>query len=258
MIKKCISYQHLLLMDVLAALPELGEFFVDHVSKCGEISLGEGSLVETHVDSSSLLDYKKNSCCSQSEINATEGPKHMLCRRYEQLFDSYEVESLTTVYQTLYLGVPLHIPMTHERFNELRVFNETFVSLKSKGSQSSAVCANWAGVGGNFATDNSILCVGLVQYFIRHAIRLPVSASESKRLEHIFARVSWYMPHPRESWFHHRTVVVSTDTNNCGPATFLPVSRIHCRCAMIKKTVKFDYGEDSVYVSVLCGSNYCV
>ena len=118
MAKKFITYQHLLLMDVSTALPEeLREFFVDHISKCGEISLGEGSLVQTHVDSSNLLDYKKNSYCVTSEINATEGPMHILYRRYEQLLDCYEVESLTTVYQTLYPGVLLHIPMAHERFH---------------------------------------------------------------------------------------------------------------------------------------------
>ena len=55
--KKFISYQDLLLMDISTALPEeLREFFVDHVTKCGEISLGEGSLVQTHVDSSGLQE----------------------------------------------------------------------------------------------------------------------------------------------------------------------------------------------------------
>ena len=77
---------------------------------------------------------------------------HPLHRRYEQLFDSHEVESITTVYQTLYPGLSLHTPMAHERFHELKVFSEIIVSQKSKGSHSSAVCANWAGVGGNLAT----------------------------------------------------------------------------------------------------------
>ena len=132
-------------------------------------------MVQTHLDSTNLLNYKKNSYCVPSEINATEGPMHIPYRRYEQLLDSYEVESLTIVYQTLYPGVTLHIPMTHERFHELRVFSEMIVSLKSKGNHSSAVCANWAGVRGNLTTNNALLRVGLVYYFI-HAIRLPLSA----------------------------------------------------------------------------------
>ena len=141
MAKKFISYQHLLLIDVSTALPE--EFFMAHVGKCGELSLGEGSLIQRHMDSSDLLNYKKISLCIPSEINATHGPMY---RRYERLFDSSEVESLTKVYQALYPCVALpHIPMVHEIFHELKLFNETIVSSKFKGNHSSTVCANWAG-----------------------------------------------------------------------------------------------------------------
>ena len=49
------------------------------------------------MDSSDLLEYKKNSVCILSQINATEGPMHMLYGRYEGLFYSDEVESITSV-----------------------------------------------------------------------------------------------------------------------------------------------------------------
>ena len=238
---------------------EIREFFMAHVGKCGEISLGEGSLIQTHVDSSDLLNYKKSSFCIPSEINATEGPMYTLYRRYERLFDSSEVESLTKVYQALYPCVALpHIPMVHEIFHELKVFNETIVSSKSKGNHSSAVCANWAGVGGNLATTNAVVRVGLIQSFIRHTIRFPVSPTESKKLVHMFARVFWYKSHPRENWFHHRALVLSPDMNSYGPATFLPISRIRCRCGIANKTVKFDYGKDTVNIAIMCGANYSV
>ena len=46
MANKFISYQHLLLMDISTALPEeIRYFFEDHVTKCGDISLGVGTLV---------------------------------------------------------------------------------------------------------------------------------------------------------------------------------------------------------------------
>ena len=257
MAKKFISYQHLFLTDVSSALPEeIREFFDDHVSKCKDISVGEGSLLQTHVDSSDLLEYKKSSICIPSHVNATEGPMHILYRRYEGLFNPDEVESLGTVYQALYPDITFdHIPMVYESVRELRVFNETIVSSKSKGNYSSAVCANWAGVGGSLATNISVLRVGLIQYFIRHAIRHPVS---TKKTSHIFARVFWYKPHLRENWFHHRALVLSPDMNVCGPATFLPVARICCRCAIVHKTVQFDYGEDNVIIAILCGANYSV
>ena len=48
--------------------------------------------------------------------------------------------------------------------------------------------------------------------------------------------------------------------NKCGPATFLPISRIRCPCAIIDKPVKFEYGEDNVtiLIAILCGANYSV
>ena len=48
-------------MDVSTTLPQ--EFFEVQVGKCGEISLGEGSLEQCHVDSLSLLDFKGNANC---------------------------------------------------------------------------------------------------------------------------------------------------------------------------------------------------
>ena len=60
MAKKFISYQHLLLMDISSALPEeMRDFFEDHVTKCEDVSLGEGSLIQTHVDSSDLLELRR-------------------------------------------------------------------------------------------------------------------------------------------------------------------------------------------------------
>jgi len=58
MAKKFLSYQHLLLMDVSATLPaEIQEFFENNITKCSDISVGDGSLMQTHVDGSDLLNY---------------------------------------------------------------------------------------------------------------------------------------------------------------------------------------------------------
>ncbi len=65
-------------------------------------------------------------------------------------FSSTEVESLRSVYRKLYPGMVInHIPMVHERFYDLKVFHEKFLSARAKGSHSSAVCAYWAGLNGN-------------------------------------------------------------------------------------------------------------
>ena len=256
MVKKFLSYQQILLMDLPSALPlELREFFEDHVCKCMSLNAGEGSVMQTHVDSSSLLQYKKNSLCALASIDATESAMHALYRRYEGIFDSDEIHCLTCVYQTLYPGRQLkHIPMMHEKFQELQIFNEVVSSSRARGSHSSAICANWAGIGGSLTTNNTVLRVGIVQHFIRHAVQLDADS----KIYHIFARVFWFKNHPRENWFNSRTYVLSPDLIKHGPATFIPVSRIRCRCAIIKKKIQFDYGEDVVPIAILCGSNYSV
>ena len=211
---------------------------------------------QSHVDSLSLLDYKRNASCFLANIDASESTMHIIPRRYESFFDSDEISSLTAVYDVLYPGVKIR--MFHERFLELKVFNETFISLKSKGSHSSAICAYWAGIRGNISLSNDYLRVGVVQYFFRHTISIPTSTTQTKHVAHIFARIHWYRRHWKESWFHHRALVVQPDMDISGPATFLPISRVFSRCALISKTVQFDYGEDKVVIAILCESGYCI
>lgn len=79
---------------------------------------------------------------------------------------------------------------------------------------------------------------------------------ETTRVAHIFARVYWFKTHPRENWFHPRVLVLSPDQDCAGPATFISVSRIYGCCAIVHKTVKFDFGEDNVVLVILCGSTH--
>ena len=113
------------------------------------IRVADGSLMQTHVDGSDLLEYRKNSFCVPSLRNAAES---ISC--IESVFQPDEMASVTAVYQILYPNVIFEtVPMVHERFHVLEVFNEVLSSAESKGNCSTAVCANWAGVGGNLAAN---------------------------------------------------------------------------------------------------------
>ena len=71
-----------------------------------------------------------------SSIDVSKSTMHIIPRRYESFFDSDEISSLIAVYDVLYPGLEIrHIPMLNERFLELKVFNETFISVKSKGTK---------------------------------------------------------------------------------------------------------------------------
>ena len=89
-----------------------------------------------------------------------------------------------------------HIPMIYEQFNELKVFNEMFTSKRSKGNHSSIICAFWAVIGGNIASECNQIRVGTIEYFVRHSVRVPTSPVPTqpcyfKQVSHIFARVHW-------------------------------------------------------------------
>ena len=74
---------------------------------------------------------------------------HIMPHRFESFFNSDEISSLTAVYDVLYPGLEIrHIPMLHGHFLELKVFNETFISVTSKGSHFSAISSYWAGIRG--------------------------------------------------------------------------------------------------------------
>ena len=260
MANKFLTYQKLLTVDVSKALPlELQEFFGQNMSRCGHVSVGEGSLEQSHVDSLSLLHYKRNATCSVCDIDASENVHHDLSRIYERWFTPSELTSLRAVYGALYPSVSVeHIPMVHECFHELKVFHETFRSTKSRGNHSSGIAAYWAGVGGNISLSNDHLRIGVIQYFFRHTVTISPNPTQSKRIAHIFAYVHWYRSHWRESWFHPRVLVVQPDMDTTGPATILPIARVFSRCALQSKTVQFDYGEDNVMLAILCSSNYSI
>ena len=49
-------------------------FFVDHITKCGEISLGEGYLVQTHLDSTYLNGPRGNDLQLYLNSSKTRSP----------------------------------------------------------------------------------------------------------------------------------------------------------------------------------------
>ena len=60
-----------------------------------------------------------------------------------------------------------------------------------------------------------------------------------------------YKCHPRSGWFPKPVAIAGPLFEPNGSATFIPISRIKSRCAVVyNKNIKFDYGEDSVVVVV--------
>ena len=225
------------------------------MSKIRNISLGQGSSYSSHINSSDLFKYSENAKCELSKIDAREDDffYSLPTKRFESYLSPQEVLWLREAYETIYPMVHVaHVPMICEVFNELEVFGEKFVSEKSKGSASCYIMARWAGSRGKISSNEGFR-VGKITHFIRHSIAIATSTDAEKRRKtsHIFAKIQWHKQHPRES--HLPTPLLVTDTqpdNDVGPATFIPLSRIHSRCAVVRTNFKFDFGQDSVLLAV--------
>ena len=86
--------------------------------------------------------------------------------------------------------------------------------------------------------------VGLVEYFISHT---PTIAGIPDQ-PHILAKVKWFQDHPRKNMLKNSIILSATLFDTESKASFIPVSRIMSRCAIIKQTLRFDYGSDIVNV----------
>ena len=212
----------------------------------------EGSLLETTVDVYEKVSYQQNASCNVSEINALMLPSiHKIGSRIvEKYFSDSDLYSITQVYSLLYSGcnsqVP-HIAKAHGVFNDLTIMGERFLSVKSRSQRSCIIIAKWCGANGQIdAVGSSIYRCGEVQYFIQHIMLNPENNTTDK---HLFAAVKWFKCHPRQFTVAKPLQILCTDFEPEGPATFIPVSRIKCRCAISpKELIQFDYGEDCVYI----------
>ena len=124
------------------------------------------------------------------------------------------------------------------------------LSTKSRSKQSAAIVAHWRNQTGIDPSGQDPLRVGVVTSFFCNDVLLRVESSTVCK-RNLIARVNWLEEHPRRDEYIPSVIVTCTlvDTENC--SSFIPVSRIAARCAIIPKiTVTFDYGEDSVCVCV--------
>ena len=127
------------------------------------------------------------------------------------------------------------------------------LSSNSRSERSAAVAACWAGVVGIDSYGEAPLRIGLAQSFFRHEVRLAKDINhpeETFSVFHTIAKVKWYMNHPQGSYIHPLIKICATTFDSETSASFIPVSRIAGRVATTKCKLQFDYGEDTVLVTV--------
>ena len=200
-------------------------------------------------DSKQLFNYERNLLILPTAVCAIKLDCHRIIPPIREKFfvDSVR-QNLHGMYSVLYGAEAVnHVPLRYEECTQVEVFGKLFTSLKSRSRQSSAVMAVWRSVIGKIiVTDSDDVRIRMVEYF---AVHVPCISGFPDQA-HLLAKVRWYEDHPRKFWFKNSIVLSATLFDGESEAAFIPVSRIMSRCATIKRTLTFDYGEDSVIVCI--------
>ena len=219
----------------------------------------EGSLQQTQIDTHILQQYKNNATCPVESINANQLDIHnILSAQYERYFNDDEVDSLKLVYTKLYPESSFHhVPKCHFVFSDLEVLGEHYLSSKSRSQRSNTIMAGWYDSTGS----NLTYQVGEIEFFLSHTIGIcslnsgleGQPSAKQKKSDHLFTKVNWLANHERPCHFSFPLFLVSTLYSSYSPYTYIPVSRLLCRCAVSPKLfLKFDYGEDYAYAVAPC------
>ena len=258
---KFVNFQNVLTTVFPFYLPaELRDIFEAQSGKIKDLVVGQGSLLSTHIDSLTIHHRNQNITCELTSIDATSEYHQLPAKRYEQYLPSQDVKWLTEVYKNIYSSDSVYfVPMLIETFNEVEVLGERFVSVKAKGNSSPYIAAFWAGQGGKISEDINLLRIGKVMHFFKHSVVINSSidtsdSSESalkrRKVCHVFARVQWNSSPIQDANFPSPIINVDPTFDISGPANFIPLNRVFCRCAVVKDTIKFDYGEDSTLIVI--------
>ena len=169
--------------------------------------------------------------------------------KYSSLGPS-DFRNLASMYTHLYQGSTItdeQMTYSIRVFKNIQFYGRRLGSLKSpKTKRSAYIMASWADENCSI-NEHAKLRPGKVLYYIMHKI---VVDCELK--EHLLACVCWYTEHnccslygkPLEIW--NNTVIFD------GPAFFIPVQKIACRCAVSLGRIPAPTGEDQVlFVSPL-------
>jgi len=164
------------------------------------------------------------------------------------------VADLKATYRLLYPDeyIP-HIPKLKFTFTDLEVLGNHFTSTKSQSKQSKAVVAKW----GETMSGDSELSIK-VEHFFSHTVAFcncfePVTTeqtgyhhcSKQRKIEHLFAKVTWFTDHTRPYHFPFPLYLVSSLTIANTVYSYIPVSRLLCRCAISERMLlEFDFGQD--------------
>lgn len=208
------------------------------------------ALPDIVINSLSVLKYEDNMLCSVQQVCAAKLDfQQLIPPGKEKLFSEDSRDLLREMYDAIYgkekvLQVPLH----YQEYREIKIFDRTYSSCKSRTSRSAAIIAVWPSLSGILkrAPIKDDIRVGVIQSFILHT---PSLANEEKNW-HVLAQVSWLDDHPHKFALNNGIILSSTLPQPANSSMFMPVSRIISQCATVNRTLQMTFGEDHVCIAL--------
>ena len=198
------------------------------------------------------MQQVRNISCSVSDIDEVKSPDQCLTPPYykEKYFRDYKLSYL----QEMYIQLPrlqiTNISRCYQEYKKCIVNSEEFISCYWSSQRS---CAKWCG---NADDDEAPFRVGKIGSFVEHDITVRTGVRGSV-LSHILVWVQRYTDHPHWDCIHSSVVICSFILDNDSSASFMPISRIMCCCALsFPQSFEFDFGLDWVVIAVPLVNSY--
>ena len=209
------------------------------------------SLPDSLPDGLAIMEYEQNLMCIASEVCAIKLSHHQPVPPGHEEYMREEVRNvLKEMYEAIY-GVEnvVHVPLQYVEFRDLKVFDKTFISEKSRSKKSSAIIAAWPSITGILTSRHPCkddICVGTVKYFLCHSAMIKINQQDTEK-NHMLAFVDWNDNHPQKFMLGNGIVI---SCKSFSSSSFMPASRIISQCAIVDQTVSFDYGKESVRIAL--------
>ena len=217
------------------------------------------ALPDPAINNQVVLEYEQNIFCSPSEISTIKHTFHYpFPPGKEKFMMEIDRELLKEMYNAIYGEDHIdHVPLRYTHYNQIRIFDQMFTSEASRTTRSSVIIAVWPYLSGILTSQmptRENVRVGLVQHYMLHIPILKSQVESNNSIvepkEHLLAYIHWYQDHPKKFMLNNGIVISATIAEQVTAASYMPVSRIISRCAVVSSTFQFDYGTDRVYVAI--------
>ena len=199
------------------------------------------SFGQSQVQDVVMMQQVNNFSCNVSMIDAEKKDYQFLIPPFkEKYFCDSELLYLHELYSCLYPTMNIvHVSRFYKEYKKCVINCEEYTSSNSRSQRSTAIAVRWPNLSRIDTQGEEPPKIGHILSFIDHSIIVSsnldhhnTDSTSSTTKSHILVRLQWYGDHPRRNFLHSSVLLCSTlfDPESC--ASFMPISRIMCRCAV--------------------------